>query len=93
MGLFKSAEEKEQIKQEKTLKQLEKYGLTDLTDERDIEAVKHIVFNLIGTGLMDVGAALSLTEKNLLRVLVDYEKSIFEQNMIIIRMLNKIANK
>ena len=92
MALFKSAEEKEQIKEEKTVQMLRKYGLENLSDPRDVESVKKIVSELTGTGLMEAGIALGGgNEKDILKTQMLYERAIVEQNFIIIRLLDRMT--
>ena len=92
MALFKSAEEKEQIKEEKTVQMLRKYGLEHLSDPRDVESVKKIVSELTGTGLLEAGIALGGgNEKDILRTQMQYERAIVEQNFIIIRLLDRLT--
>lgn len=94
MGLFKSAEEKEAIKEEKMQKMLAKYGLEDLKDERDKEAVKSITYELMGTGMMEMGISLGGgSEKDIAQVQMHLQRAIMEQNFIIIRQLDKLINK
>lgn len=90
MALFKSAEEKEAKKEEKTRKILAKYGLEDLSDPRDIESVKNIVNELFGTKLMEFGATFGGNERDFLELQTYYERAIVEQNFIIIRLLDKL---
>lgn len=90
MGVFTKKETKEEKKQRKLQEILEKYGLQDLQDPRDLDQVKNIAANLAGNDLFLVGAALANSQDmgkiTLLRALV-------EQNFIIIRQLDKITNK
>lgn len=91
MGLFQSKEQKEQKQLEKEMEILERYGLTELTDERDIESVKTIVSRMAGKNLMELGIALGGgTEVDLLRMQTDYMRALVEQNFIIMRMLNRL---
>lgn len=92
MALFKSAEEKEQIKEEKTVQMLRKYGLEHLSDPRDVESVKKIVSELTGTGLLEAGIVLGGgNEKDILKTQMLYERAIVEQNFIIIRLLDRLT--
>lgn len=94
MGIFKSADQKEAERQEKERRVLEKYNLTALTDPEDIESVRKIITELTGTGLMEMGATLGGgSEKDILKTHMYYLRAIVEQNFIIIRQLDKIANK
>jgi hypothetical protein len=92
MALFKSAEEKAAKAAEKEQKLLEKYNLTALSDPEDIESVRKIVSELVGTGLMELGLALGAgSEKDILKMQLNFQRAIVEQNFIIIRQLDKIA--
>ena len=104
MAIFggESKEEKRQRKEaevqakqeEQDMKVLSKYGLQDLSDPRDIESIRTIINELRGTGLMRASDAFgAMSEKDMLRVQMAYQKAIMEQNFVIIRLLNKIANK
>lgn len=92
MALFKSAEEKAAKAAEKEQKLLEKYNLTALSDPEDIESVRKIVTELVGTGISEVGLALSGgNEKEYMRLQMNFQRAIVEQNFIIIRQLDKIS--
>ena len=92
MALFKSAEEKAAKAAEKEQKLLEKYNLTALSDPEDIESVRKIVSELVGTGISEVGLALSGgNEKEYMRLQMNFQRAIVEQNFIIIRQLDKIS--
>lgn len=75
---------------DKTQERMDMYGLSDLSS-KDKESVKRIMENLTGTGLMDAGLTLSFNASASDRIQIDYLKSIFEQNWIIIRQLDRIA--
>jgi hypothetical protein len=92
MALFKSAEEKAAKAAEKEQKLLEKYNLTALSDPEDIESVRKIVTELVGTGISEVGLALGGgNEKEYMRLQMNFQRAIVEQNFIIIRQLDKIS--
>lgn len=92
MALFKSAEEKAAKAAEKEQKLLEKYNLTALSDPEDIESVRKIVSELVGTGLIELGATLGGgNDRDLQKLQVYYQRAIVEQNFIIIRQLDKIS--
>ena len=94
MALFKSAEEKAAIAAEKEQKALKKYGLESLTDPQDIESVKTIVSELLGTGIGELGIALGGgSEKDIARIQMYYQRAILEQNFIIIRQLDRLLKK
>lgn len=92
MGLFKSQEEKQQILEEKTKKILEKYELTDLSNEY-IKAVKNINSELAGSGLSEFGNLIAPDQNTSLRVQTQFLNAIVQQNWIIIRQLNDINKK
>lgn len=92
MGLFKSAEDKEQLRLEKERRILEKYNLTSLSDPYDIESVRKIVQEMAGTNLMEFGVTLGGgNEKDVLKIQMYYLRTIMEQNFIMIRQLDRIA--
>ena len=93
MGLFKTEEEKEQKKQEKEQKLLAKYGLDQLTDQKDIESVRNIASELAGTGLMELGTTLSFGAKAEDLIQISCQKAMVEQNFMIIRKLCEISEK
>ena len=92
MGLFKSQEEKQQILEEKTKKVLEKYELTELSNEY-INAVKNINSELAGSGLSEFGNLLAPDQNTSLRVQTQFLNAIVQQNWIIISQLNDINKK
>ncbi len=94
MALFggKDKESKEDKQARKEQEMLAKYGLQDLTDPQDIESVRKIVSEMIGTGLQEAGITLGGgNEKDILRVQLYYQRAILEQNFILIRQLDKIS--
>ena len=92
MGLFESPEEKQRKQAEKEEKLLAKYGLTGLTGE-DLASVKTIANELMGTGLMEAGTALTFSTKTEDRLQICYQRALVEQNWIIIRKLCEISDK
>lgn len=73
---------------------LAKYGLENLTDPASVASVKKIVSELVGTGMMETGMKLGSIGSKPEDVLpVYYQRAILEQNWIIIRLLDKLANK
>lgn len=87
MALF-SGETKEEKKERKTNALLEKYGLQELTDPRDLQAVEHIAQNLAGNKLISAGTALS--GKPFESAMLTFQQAIIEQNFIMIRQLERI---
>lgn len=82
---------KEEKREAKVLALLERYGLQELTDPRDKKAVQNIAYDLMGNKLIELGAALSGNGADAAKM--SYLNAIMEQNFIIIRLLDKIANK
>jgi hypothetical protein len=96
MALFGSEDkqEKKRLKEEQQVADLlNKYGLSNLKDPEDIQSVRKIVSELAGTGLMEFGLMLGGNEKEYLKLVAQYNRALLEQNFIIIRQLDKIANK
>ena len=90
MAFFKSEEQKEKERMEKERKVLEKYGVGNLTDQADLESVKKIAAELVGTGAMEAGIKIAMTDPKI-QLPIAYQHAIMEQNFIIIRQLDKIA--
>lgn len=89
MALFKQAPQGD-----KTAEMLAKYGLENLSDRADLESVKKIVSELVGTGMMETGMKIGSIGSKAEDILpVYYQRAILEQNWIIIRLLDKLANK
>lgn len=82
---------KEEKKEAKVQALLERYGLQDLTDPRDKQAVRNIATNLMGNKLIEFGTALCGNGVDPAKL--SYMNAIMEQNFIIIRQLDKIAKK
>ena len=68
-----------------------KYGLEKLSPEY-AEKVKVIQSELLGIGLMETGMKLSMAKAEE-QMKVSYLHAIYEQNWMIIRLLNDIAKK
>ena len=88
MGLFGNSDEK---KAEKAQALLRKYGLEDLSDQRDIQAVQNIAYDLMGNKAIELGTLLQGNGSDAAKM--SYLNAIMQQNFIIIRLLDKIANK
>lgn len=86
MGLFGNNEEKQE---QKVQALLQKYGLEELTDPRDIQAVRSIATNLAGNKLIEVGAALQGSSTDAAKL--SYLNAIMDQNFIMIRQLDRIC--
>lgn len=91
MALFKSQEELIAQEEEKLQALLEKYGVDDLRDPRDLEAVTNIASNMMSSNLMTVGMALK--GKSEVIAQVGFLRTMVEQNFIMIRQLDKISRQ
>lgn len=88
MGLLGNNDAK---KEEKVQKLLSKYGLQNLSDPRDIEAVKNIAIDLAGSRAIEFGTLLQGNSADAVKM--SYLNAIMQQNFIIIRLLDRIAKK
>ena len=89
MALFGGKESKEEKQARKVQELLDKYGLQDLSDPRDIESVKRISQELMGNSMIELGTALSGSGVDAAKL--SYLNAIVEQNWIIIRLLDKLT--
>lgn len=92
MGLFKSAEEKENERKQKLNKIMAKYELNELEDKYK-NAVSNINSELAGTGMMELGNMFSFDEKTAGRLNTYYMNALIQQNWIIIRQLDELNKK
>lgn len=88
MALFGNTEEKKAAKVEALLN---RYGLQELSDQRDLDSVRNIATNLMGNKLIQLGAALQGNGADAANL--SYMNAIMEQNFIMIRQLDRIAKK
>ena len=88
MALFGNTEEKKAAKVEALLN---RYGLQELSDQRDLDSVRNIATNLMGNKLVELGAALQGNGADAAKL--SYMNAIMEQNFIMIRQLDRIAKK
>lgn len=88
MALFGGKESKEEKQARKAQELLEKYGLQELSDPRDLDAVKNISESLMGNKLIELGTALSGTGEDSAKL--SYLSALVEQNWIIIRQLDRL---
>ena len=90
MGLFKSAEEKQEQRDAKLQKLLDKYGAGDIEDEKTRDMITRLSTGLAGAGMMEVGNFMAPNEKTFWQLQNMYLSTIMEQNFVIIRQLDKI---
>lgn len=88
MAFFGNTEEKKAAKVEALLN---RYGLQELSDQRDLDSVRNIATNLMGNKLIELGAALQGNGADAAKL--SYMNAIMEQNFIMIRQLDRIAKK
>lgn len=88
---FGNRETKEEKQERKTQELLQKYGLQELTDERDLESVRNITASLAGNKLISLGSALAGRPYETADL--TYRQAIVEQNFVIIRQLSRILEK
>ena len=74
MALF-SSESKEDKKARKAQELLERYGLQELSDPRDLESVKSIATSLAGNNLITFGATLQGKTEDVAKM---FSKSVLE---------------
>ena len=89
MALF--GESKEDKKERRVNELMARYGLQELSDERDRKAVESIAYSLAGNNLIEIGTLLSGSAQDVAKM--SYLNAIVQQNWIIIRELDKILNK
>ena len=90
MGLFSSKECREDKKLAKMQQIASKYHLEDI-NPKDLEAIKNINYELMGTGLMEFGTLLSGKSED--NVKIAYLNTLIQQNWVIIRQLDEISKK
>lgn len=93
MALFGNKEDAAAKAAEKEKALLEKYGIEMLYDSQAAECVKKIARELAGTGLIEAGIKLSIGAKPEDQLTVQYLRAIVEQNFLIIRLLDAIADR
>lgn len=86
MGLFGNNEEK---KEQKAQALLAKYGLQEISNQKDLESLRKISCDLMGNQLIELGA--TLTGKPEDGAKLSYLHAIMQQNFIMIRQLDRIA--
>lgn len=91
MALFESQEEKAAKRKEKENALLEKYGLDELSNAKDIASVRHMASDLMGSGLFEAADFIGNDNNALLKVILKYQKVQMQQNFIMIRQLDRIA--
>lgn len=90
MTLFGNSEKKEQKREEKLKAIASKYHLEDI-NPKDLEAIKNINSELLGTGMLEFGTLLTGKAED--NVKISYLNTLIQQNWIIIRQLDEISKK
>lgn len=93
MALFGNKEDKAAQAAEKEKEILQKYGVEMLYDTQAAESLRKIARELAGTGALEFGMKLSMTAKTEDQLTVQYLRTIVEQNFLIIRLLDALAEK
>lgn len=91
MALFGGGESKEDKQERQVREILEKYGMTDLSDPRDVASVREIASLMVGKKLLSFGTLLSSSSVDSAKL--DYLNILMEQNFIIIRQLERLNRK
>ena len=91
MALFGSGETKEEKQARKTTEILRKFGVEELSDPRDVAAVKEIAAEMAGNKMIEAGA--SLQGSGIDAAKLSYLRILMEQNFIIIRQLDRLSRK
>lgn len=93
MSLFgkNEKETKEEKQARKNQELIEKYGLENV-NEKDLESIRRIINDLMGSELIKTGTALSFGKPEEVAKL-SYLSALVEQNWIIIRQLEQLNNK
>lgn len=88
--MFDSKAKKQEKQAAKDRELLEKYGLENFNNQHDLESIKRILGGLTTTGrnMLEVGGLLN-GDYNAATYYV--LKAIFEQNLIIIRQLDRLS--
>ena len=84
MGLFGNDEKRAQ----KAQALLEKYGLEELSDPRDIESVRQLSYDLMGNKMIELGTVMQGNTADVAKM--TYLSAIMHQNFIIIRQLDRL---
>lgn len=90
MALFGNSEKKEQKREEKLKAIASKYHLENI-NPKDLEAIKDINSELLGTGMLEFGTLLTGKAED--NVKISYLNTLIQQNWIIIRQLDEISKK
>ena len=91
MALFGSGETKEEKQARKTTEILRKFGVDELSDPRDVAAVKEIAAEMAGNKMIEAGASLQGSGVDAAKL--SYLRILMEQNFIIIRQLDRLSRK
>jgi hypothetical protein len=86
----KIKETKEDKEARQVAEYMAKYGLNSL-NEKDAATIRQILYDLAGTGLMRTGLALGGIKAEE-QVKISYLSAIYNQNWIMIRQLDRIAD-
>lgn len=91
MAFGKEKISKEEKAERKAAELMEKYGLQEISDPRDVESLRQIASSLMGNKFISLGSAMS--GKPYEAGVLTYQQAIVEQNFLIIRLLNRLLEK
>lgn len=93
MALFKSKEEKQEIKQQKEQEKIdnfiERYNLGDI-DKRDFENLLNIAKRKSSLNMIDAGNFFAASENDYLQQIAWQQILMFEQNLLMIKQLDRL---
>lgn len=91
MGLFGSNDVQKDVEAHKAQALLQRYGLENLSDPRDKQAVQNIAQALSTNKYVEMGTMLQLNGIDAGKL--SYLRAIVEQNFIMIRQLDRITQR
>lgn len=91
MGLFGNNDVQKDVEAHRAQALLQRYGLENLSDPRDMQAVQNIATTLTGNKFVELGTMLQGNGTDVGKL--TYLRAIVEQNFIMIRQLDRIAQK
>lgn len=91
MGLFGNNDVQKDVEAHRAQALLQRYGLENLSDPRDMEAVQNIAKTLSTNKYVELGTALQANGTDAGKL--SYLRAIVEQNFIMIRQLDRISQR
>lgn len=91
MGLFGNNDVQKDVEAHRAQALLQRYGLENLSDPRDKQAVQNIAQTLSANKYVEIGTIMQLNGTDAGKL--SYLRAIVEQNFIMIRQLDRIAQR